>query len=281
MTSTVSNDDEWWGIGHAGRDNVTAMPFVNRSGDDADAEMSQAVAGGPPDLEFDVSDPDRPKVHYDLAGWNFDQRGELAETLAERGIPHAWDGDEVVVPEEVEQIVDEVFDALEAEIGPFPVPLAVDAATTEFGLDEWPDRDIASLQQSLIDAEIPHTWEGRTLVVAEDAEHVVDDLLDAIEAGEVASLDEEAEAPDGALHDLHRHSDRLVRDLANSGSRLALLELVPQLSPEVPPFGLPVGSWRTIVDRARDVVTAFEDAAEADVVAAAADELRAVCRPWV
>jgi hypothetical protein len=251
------------------------MPFVNRSGDD------ETSTSGAADIEFDPTDEDRPKVHYDLAGWNFDQRGELAETLAERGIPHAWDGDEVVFPEELEDVVDAVFEALEAEIGPFPVALAADADTTEFGLDEWPDRDIASLQQSLIDAEIPHTWQGRTLLVASDAEHVVDDLLDAIEAGEVASLDEDAEAPDGALHDLHRHSDRLVRDLANTGSRLALVELVANLSPDVPPFGLPVGSWRTIVERAQVLVAGFEDGADVDVVAAAAEELRSVCRPWV
>ncbi|MFZ8999550.1 MAG: hypothetical protein ACO225_09355 [Ilumatobacteraceae bacterium] len=257
------------------------MVFSSRTGDDGAEQSSRALPGGPPDTEFDPSDPDRPKVHYDLAGWNFDQRGELAETLAERGVPHAWAGDEVVVPEELEDVVDALFDELEAEIGPFPVPLPIDAATTEFGLDEWPDRDIASLQQSLIDAEIPHTWEGRTLLVAADAEHVVDDLLDAIESGEVASLDEDADAPDGALHDLHRHSDRLVRDLASAAPRVALLELVPLLSPEVPPFGLPVGSWRTIVERARAVVTAFEDGADVDVILDAAEQLRDACRPWV
>lgn len=255
------------------------MPFVNRSGDDE--STSQALPGGPPDPDFDPSDPDRAKVHYDLAGWTFDQRGELAETLAERGVPHAWEGDEVVVPEELEEFVDALFGALEAEIGPFPVALADGASTTEFGLDEWPDRDIVSLQQSLIDAEIPHTWNGRTLLVASDAENVVDDLLDAIEAGEVASIDEDAEAPDGALHDLHRHSDRLVRDLANAGSRMALLDLVPKLSPEVPPFGLPVGSWRTIVDQARTLVDEFEVGADTDVVRGAAEDLRSVCRPWV
>ena len=259
------------------------MPFVNRSGEDNvdDAAVSAAVTGGPPDGEFDPTDPERPKVHYDLAGWTFDQRGELAESLAERGIPHAWEGDEVVVPEELEDVVDTLFDELEAEIGPFPVPLAADASTTEFGLDEWPDRDVLSLQQSLVEAEIPHTWNGRTLLVASDAEHVVDDLLDAIEAGEVASLDEDAEAPDGALHDLHRHSDRLARDLTNAGSRTALLELIPQLSPDVPPFGLPVGSWRTIVERGQALVAAFENGADVDAISSAADELRSVCRPWV
>jgi hypothetical protein len=258
------------------------MPFVNKAGDEGE-ESTDVAAGAPPgfDIDFDPTDPDQTKVHYNLSGWNFEQRAELAETLAEHGVPHVWDGEELVVPEEIEAAVDALFDALEAEIGPFPIPLLDDDDATEFGLDEWPATDIETLQQSLVDAEIPHTWDGRTLLVARDAEHVVDDLLDAIEAGEVASLDEDGEAPDGALHDLHRHSDRLARDLTNAASRTALLELVPQLSPDAPPFGLPVGSWRTIVERARVLVALFESGADADHLTAAADELRAVCRPWV
>lgn len=258
------------------------MPFVSKSGGDEE-ESADVAAGAPPgfDVDFDPNDPDQTKVHYDLTGWTLDQRAELAETLAEHGVPHVWDGEELVVPEAIEGPVDALFDALEAEIGPFPVPLLDDADATEFGLDEWPPADIETLEQSLVEAEIPHTWQGRTLLVARDAEHVVDDLLDAIEAGEVASLDEDGEAPDGALHDLHRHADRLARDLTNAGSRTALLELVPRLSPDAPPFGLPVGSWRTIVDRAVALVARFEEGAEADELRAAADELRAVCRPWV
>ena len=258
------------------------MPFVNKSGDDAE-ESADVAAGAPPgfDVDLDPNDPDRTRVHYNLTGWSFDQRAELAETLAEHGVPHIWEGEELVVPEEIEEAVDAMFDALEAELGPFPVPLLDGDESTEFGLDEWPLADIEMLKQSLVDAEIPHAWHGRTLMVAHDAEHVVDDLLDAIEAGEVASLDEDAEAPDGALHDLFRHADRLVRDPTNTGSRNVVLELVPRLSPDAPPFGLPVGSWRTIVDRARALVEGFESGAPTDELTTAADELRAVCRAWV
>lgn len=262
---------------------VRAMPFVNKSGGDGEEESTDVAAGAPPGfaIDFDPNDPDQTKVHYNLAGWSIDQRAELAETLAEHGVPHVWDGEELVIPEQIEEAVDALFDALEAEIGPFPVALAEGDDATEFGLDEWPFADIETLKQSLVEAEIPHLWNGRQLLVARDAEHVVDDLLDAIEAGEVASLDEDAEAPDGALHDLFAHSDRLARDLTNSASREILLALVPQLSPDTAPYGLPVGSWRTIVERARALVVAFEDGADTDHLSAAADELRSVCRPWV
>jgi hypothetical protein len=258
------------------------MPFVNKSGG-GEEESGDVAAGAPPgfDIDFDPNDPDQVKVHYNLSGWGIEQRAELAETLAERGVPHVWEGEELVVPEEIEDAVDALFDELEAEIGPFPVPLDADEPSTEFGLDEWPMGDIETLKQSLVEAEIPHTWEGRTLLVAQDAEHVVDDLLDAIEAGEVASIDEEAEAPDGALHDLHAMADRLRRDPSHGASRTKLLELVPQLSPNVPPFGLAVGSWKTIVERANALVRGYEEGAEPEELSLAAEELVGVCRPWV
>ena len=60
-----------------------------------------------------------------------------------------------------------------------------------------------------------------------------------------------------------------------------MLELVPQLSPTVPPFGMAVGSWATIVERAHVLLAHFEQGSDAVLLSEAADELRAVCRPWV
>lgn len=259
------------------------MVFVSKSGGDREEDSADVAAGAPPlfNVDFDPNDPDQVKVHYNLAGWSIDQRAELSETLAEQSVPHMWDGEELIVPETIEDAVDALFDQLEAEIGPFPVPLLDGDESTEFGLDEWPFGDIETLKESLVEAEIPHTWNGRRLLVARDAEDVVDDLLDAIEAGEVASLDEEAEAPDGALHDLYANADRLARDLTNTVSRTKLLDLIPQLSPDVPPFGVAVGTWRRIVAQANELAARFERGADTDELTEAADELRAVCRPWV
>ena len=134
-------------------------------------------------MDWDPSDPDAVNVLYDVSAWSVDQRAELAAAFADAGHPHAWEGDELVVPEQIEDAVDELFDRLERELGPFPVGLEAEVPSTEFGLDEWPPTDIEVLQQALLEAEIPHRWEGSTLHVAPDAEHVVDDLLDAIEIG--------------------------------------------------------------------------------------------------
>jgi hypothetical protein len=259
------------------------MPIVSRGDDDADE--STEAAGAPPayDFDFDPNDPDQVKVHYNLTGWSFEQRAELAETLAERGVPHTWDGDELVVPEQIEDDVDALFDELEREIGPFPVPLLDDTeeGVTEFELEDWPASDIDMLQQSLIEGEIPHRWSGRTLLVASAAENAVDDLLDAIESGDAASLDESAEAPDGALNDLYVSADRLARDGADGGARKTLSELVPQLSPAAPPFGLAGRPWGVIIGHATALTATFESGSEPEAIEAAAAELRAVCRPYV
>ena len=259
------------------------MPFVSNSGADGEEESGYVAAGGPPgyDVDFDPNDPEQVKVHYNLAAWGLEQRAELAETLAERGVPHVWEGEELVVPEEIEDAVDAMFDELEAELGPFPVPLGPDDEATEFGLDEWPRADLDTLRTSLVEAEIPHRWERTTLFVAQDAEQVVDDLLDAIEAGSVASLDEEQVAPDGALQTLDGAADRLRRDPTNTRSREELFDLVPRLSPTAPPFGLAGGSWATIVTAAQELIAAYEHGGDADAIAAAATKLQGVCRPWV
>jgi len=263
------------------------MPIVSRGGEE-DENESMAAAGAPPgfDVDFDPYDPDQVKVHYNLTGWSFEQRAELAETLAERGVPHTWEGDELVIPEQIEADVDTLFDELEKEIGPFPVPLLDDegedgAGVTEFDLAEWSAADVDVLQQSLLEGEVPHRWQGRTLVVSRDAEDAVDDLLDAIESGDAASLDESAEAPDGALNSLYVAADRLSRDGSDGGARNALIELVPSLSPTSPPYGLAARPWSVIVARAQAIIAALDASAEADDVAAAATELRTVCRPYV
>ncbi|MEJ7799538.1 MAG: hypothetical protein WKF60_03410, partial [Ilumatobacter sp.] len=108
-----------------------------------------------------------------------------------------------------------------------------------------------------------------------------DDLLDAIEAGDVATLGADAEAPDGALHDLFRAADNLARDATHTSGRQTLLDLVPRLSAAAPPFGIAVNAWSAIVGRAETVVEQFELGADPEHVTEAADDLRSVCRPYV
>ena len=258
------------------------MPLVSRS-DGEDEEESTAVASGAPPVDWDPSDPDAVNVLYDVSAWSVDQRAELAAAFAEAGHPHAWEGDELVVPEEIEDAVDELFEQLEQELGPFPVGIAAEQPATEFGLDEWPPGDIEVLKGALVEAEIPHRWEGSTLHVAADAEHVVDDLLDAIESGDLATLgDVVGGPPEGALNLLFTTADRLARDPRDATARNELFDLTPLLDGRQPPFGVTVRVWTHAVTAAQTLVDDFHSADHdpSDVIGHAQD-LRTIVRPYV
>jgi len=257
------------------------MPFVNRS-DGEDDEVSSEVASGAPPFDWDPNDPDAVKVHYDVSAWSVDHRAELTEALADRSLPHLWEGDELVVPEALEEEVDALFEELEQLLGPFPVPIGDDEPMTEFGLDEWPAADLDVLKAALIEAEIPHRWRGTTVHVAQDAENDVDDLLDAIERGDIASFDTDGGPPDGALGKFFSVADRLARDPADGPARTELLDLVELVEPRRAPFGIAVRSWSLIVEAAQTLAGDFSaDAFEASDVIGHAQELRTATRPFV
>ena len=264
------------------------MAFVNKQSGD-EAEQDRAASGEP--IDFDPNDPDVVKVHYDVSAWNFDQRAELSEALAEAEIPHAWDGDELVVPEVVEAAVDALFDELEKILGPFPIALDDDAESTEFGLDEWTDADRSVLTESLVASEVPHRWDGTTVLVASDAEHAVDDLLDAIEAGELLGDggDEAAAAPEGALSTMFLAADRLAKDPMDASARTDLIELAPLVDAKNPPYGMAQRPWAGAVGGVDAIVELIDhdaatgspgDSSESDIIGAA-QELRSLLRPYV
>lgn len=258
----------------------------------ASGEENQEATGtsGQP-IDFDPFDPDVAKVHYDMSVWTFEQRAELSEALAEAEFPHYWDGDELVVPEEVEADVDALFERLEALFGPFPIILQDDAESTEFGLDEWSDTDRKVLTEALIDAEIPHRWERTTVIVAADAEHAVDDLLDAIESGELLgdAGGEEAPPPEGALSTMFLAADKLAKDPLDASARNTLIGLQGQLDAKRPPYGVAHRTWAAGVEGVDKVVELMAaHAHDADPAAdheseiiGAAQELRSLLRPYV
>jgi hypothetical protein len=234
-------------------------------------------------LEWNPNDPDTVKVHYDVSGWSVDQRAELAEALAEAELAHVWEGTEVVVPEELEAETDELFGRLEELLGPFAIGLDDEDPGVEFGLDEWPPADRQTLTQALIESEVPHRWDGPTLIAATDAETTVDELLDGIEQGTlVLASASVVSAPEGALDTLFSVSDRLARDADDRAGRDDLRDLVEQLDPAVPPYGIAVGVWARSVDAARALTDLVDDdASSSSDIIGAAQSLRSLVRPYV
>ncbi len=262
------------------------MAFVNRQGGQ---EKQNETAGEGQVVDFDPDDPTVVKVHYDLSSWTFDQRAEVSEALADADIPHAWDAEELVVPEIVEDRADALFERLEEQLGPFPVVLDDDAESTEFGLDEWTDADRDVLTGALIESEIPFRWEGTTVVVAHDAEDMVDDLLDAIEAGELLGADENSpQPPDGALSTIFLAADKLRRDPSDAASRRTLIDLRPELDAAHPPYAFAPRTWSQAVSDLDALVEAIDAEAassggdaEMSEVEALAVRLRDLLRPFV
>lgn len=236
-------------------------------------------------LDWNPNDPDTVKVHYDVSGWSNDQRAELSEALAEEELAHVWEDEELVVPEELEADVDALFERLEALLGPFAEPLAADDEGVEFGLDEWPPADRATLMTALVTHGIPHRWDGATLIAATDAEADVDGLLDDIEAGtyDAAGANDGGVAPEDALSTLFSASDRLAKDPEDESGREDLRAMRERIDPSEPAYGLSVGAWAKIVDTTDALLAALDDPSESstsDVIGAAQD-LRSRVRSYV
>src|SRR5262245_4755359 len=68
-------------------------------------------AGGRPARpdDFDVAAlPEDEQLVYELGEWSLAMRADVAAALAERGIAHAWEGTDLIVPLDDEADVDEI-----------------------------------------------------------------------------------------------------------------------------------------------------------------------------
>jgi len=237
-------------------------------------------------LDWNPNDPDTVKVHYDVRGWSLDQRAELSEALADDELAHVWEGDELVIPEALEADVDALFERLEEALGPFAVPLADDDDGVEFGLDEWPPADLATLASALIRFEIPHRWDATSVTVATEAESDVDGLLDDIEQGiyDAGVLGEGGgTAPEDALSIMFSAADRLAKDPEDESGRDDIRELRGRITPTEPAYGLSAATWTKIVAAVNALVGALDNPDEGSVsdVIGAAQDLRSRVRGYV
>ena len=132
--------------------------------------------------DWNPLDPDAPNVYYDLSSWTSDQQAELTALLANADIAHAWVENELVVSEEFEDVVDQLFERLERElgIGSTAVEGGVDDddETIEFELDEYSITERREITESLVAHRVTHRWMETTLIVPAAAEEIVDEILD-------------------------------------------------------------------------------------------------------
>jgi hypothetical protein len=265
--------------------------------------------------EWNPADPDTTSVYYDLSSWSIDHRAELAGEMADAEIPHAWNDDELMVPEESEQAADLLIEVVETRLGIVsgsdadtadamaagqtldagrgtdPIPLPEDAATTEYGLEDWPEEDLGALSHALTGANIPHRWEGKVLLVGTDDESIVDSLLDEIETGEFVDVDSDAGSDDGEAGQLPFETlttfflagERLQKNPLDADGLEELLAATEVADPTTPPYGVQPRLWEqtcALADRLADAL-AGDEGPDEDAAMAAASELHDLLRPYV
>lgn len=220
--------------------------------------------------DWNPLDPDAESVHYDLAEWNLDQRAAVAEVFAEAEIPHAWVGNEVVVPTELEEVADQLLDRLEREfdiegggtssgVSSAALDDAADDEITEYELDEWNDGERSRLSELLASSGIPFRWEGALLVTLTNFEDTVDELLDAVEAGDVTIIDAtgsgrgtvsagDSSVSGETLTQMFLAAERLQRDPLDADGLAMLVRVIDDIEDGGAPFGVPLPAWRQAVE---------------------------------
>ena len=259
--------------------------------------------------DWNPSDPDAAKVFYDLSGWDFDQQAELASALADLEIAHTWDGNELVIPADSEQQVDELFTELEErlDIAPAsedeedvaadgeqaanPVEWSVledDTPATDYDLTVWSDLDRSMVTESLDAAGIAYRFVDGVLSVPTSAEDPVDDILDEVEAGEMIPVINDG--PDGdvlpfeSLNSFFLAGERLRKDARDADGLERLLDAIKIADPDRPPRGVELRVWRRSCELAEQLADVLVEGSEDEVITGAqpvAEALHDLLRPLV
>ena len=142
--------------------------------------------------EWNPKDPEALTTRYDLADWSVDDRADVAAALADAEIAHSWDGSELLVSQDTEQVVDAILDEIEDELDNLEDGDDDDSGDdniTEYELDEWSEGERKQLCDMLDNLDIGYRWDGTLLLVPIGVEAVVDSCLDSIDSRGVTFID--------------------------------------------------------------------------------------------
>ena len=143
--------------------------------------------------EWNPKDPEALTTRYDLADWSVDDRADVAAALADAEVAHSWDGSELLVAQDTEQIVDAILDEIEDELDDLEDGDDDDSGEdniTEYELDEWSEGERKQLCDMLDNLDIGYRWDGTMLLVPIGVEAVVDSCLDSSDSRGVTFVDD-------------------------------------------------------------------------------------------
>ena len=143
--------------------------------------------------DWNPKDPEALTTRYDLADWSVDDRADVAAALADAEIAHSWDGSELLVSQDTEQVVDAILDEIEDELDNLDDGDDDDSGEdniTEYELDEWSEGERKQLCDMLDNLDIGYRWDGTMLLVPIGVEAIVDSCLDSIDSRGVTFVDD-------------------------------------------------------------------------------------------
>jgi len=143
--------------------------------------------------EWNPKDPEALTTRYDLADWSVDDRADVAAALADAEVAHSWDGSELLVAQDTEQVVDAILDDIEDELDNLEDGDDDDSGEdniTEYELDEWSEGERKQLCDMLDNLDIGYRLDGTMLLVPIGVEAVVDSCLDSIDSRGVTFVDD-------------------------------------------------------------------------------------------
>ena len=142
--------------------------------------------------DWNPKDPEALTTRYDLSDWSVDDRADVAAALADAEIAHSWDGSELLVAQDTEQVVDAILDEIEDELDNLEDDddESEEDNITEYELDEWSEGERKQLCEMLDNLDIGYRWEGTMLLVPIGVEAIVDSCLDSIDSRGVTFVDD-------------------------------------------------------------------------------------------
>ena len=143
--------------------------------------------------DWNPKDPEALTTRYDLSDWSVDDRADVAAALADAEVAHSWDGSELLVAQDTEQVVDAILDEIEDELDNLEDgdDEHGDDNITEYELDEWSEGERKQLCDMLDNLDIGYRWDGTMLLVPIGVEAVVDSCLDSIDSRGVTFVDDD------------------------------------------------------------------------------------------
>ena len=126
--------------------------------------------------DWNPRDPEAATTRFDLTTWSVDERADVVARLAGDNIQHGWDGDELLVAQSDEEVVEDILDELEDLFDN-----DVDPETAEFDLEDWSEEERAKLCNMLDNLDIGYRLDNGVLIAPIGAEQVIESCIDSIE----------------------------------------------------------------------------------------------------